>query len=111
MVFTMFKLPKFKRQNAKAKKRVKSGWRKPRGIDNKLREKKKGFGFMPSVGYRKSRKVRNTRNGVLLGVARNVKDLEFFKGGSVFIGKSVGRRKRSVLIKKARELGVKVLNE
>ncbi len=110
MVFIMFKLPKFKRQNSKAKKRVRTGWRKPRGIDNKLREKKKGFGYMPSVGYGTEKKIRNTRNGVELGVAHNLKELESLKGKSVFIAKNVGNKKRIVLIQKARELGVKVLN-
>lgn len=107
----MFKNPVFKRQNSKAKKRLKTGWRRPRGIDNKLREKKKGYGYMPVIGYRGKKSSRNLRNGLAFGVAHNMKELEAFKDKSVFIGKSVGRKKRIILIKKAKELNIKVFNE
>jgi large subunit ribosomal protein L32e len=107
----MFRLPKFKRQNSKAKKRLRTGWRRPTGIDNKLRERKKGFGYMPVIGYGSERKKRNTRNGMKIEVAHNLKEMEGFKGKAVFIGGTVGKKKRIILIKKAGELGIKVLNE
>ena len=108
------KHPKFFRQNfgRKERKRVKDNWRKPRGIDNKKKEKIATFGAEPTIGYRSRRAIRGfhpcgapeTRvfnPGMLPSVP---------KGSVVRIAGSVGEKKRGEIRAKAKELGLKLLN-
>ena len=50
--------PKFVRQESWRYNSVKKSWRKPKGIDNKMLEKRRGYPRMASVGYRGPRAVR-----------------------------------------------------
>jgi len=52
------KKPEFKRQESWRYKRVKKNWRKPCGIDSRMRKKVKGWPPSPTVGYRSPKKTR-----------------------------------------------------
>ncbi len=53
------KMPKFIRSDSwKVKRLEDSGWRRPKGVDNKMRLKRKGWPVLVSIGYRKIKKVR-----------------------------------------------------
>ncbi len=107
------KIPRFLRQNYKVKGRVGESWRKPRGIDNKQRIQKKGTTPMPRIGYRSPRATRGLHPSgkldVLVYNASHLSALDKAKN-VVRIGGSVGAKKRSVIKKKAKELGLNVLN-
>lgn len=106
--------PAFFRQNfgRGTRKRVKGNWRKPRGIDNKKKEKVATFGAEPNIGWRTAKAVRGLHPSGRIEVrAENVSMLASApKGACVRIGSSVGKRKREAISAKARELGLKVLN-
>jgi large subunit ribosomal protein L32e len=104
--------PDFKPPNFGVKKRVKDRWRRPRGIDNKKRIRKKSAGPVPKIGYKNSESVRHLHpSGFREVLVHNVDEL--LKAGKdvvVRIAKSVGRKKRVEIVNKAKELGVRVLN-
>ncbi len=106
------KHPKFQRQNAAAKKRVGFSWRRPRGIDNKQRLKLKSAGALPSVGWRSAKAVRGLHpSGFFEKLVFNEKQLAQVdaRTQAVRIAAGVGLKKRQAILKKAAELGLKVL--
>ncbi len=109
------KLPKFQRLNVHTFKRVKNVWRKPRGIDSKQRQKLKAYGAYPDVGYRTPRNERHLVGGMVVILVANEKDLakaakEDPKKNVVRFSGTLGKKKRLVLDKKAKEWKLKVLN-
>ncbi|BGO88403.1 60S ribosomal protein L32 [Rhodotorula toruloides] len=94
---------------------VKEAWRKPKGIDNRVRRRFKGQLPMPSIGYGSNKKTRHLLpNGKKEFVVHNEKDVETLlmqgKQFAATIASSVSARKRVAIVEKARVLGVKVNN-
>jgi len=107
------KEPDFVRQESWRYVRVKPNWRRPRGIDSKMRLKKKGYPKCPNVGYRGPRLVRGLHpSGFREVLVHNVKELEGLDPSrdAVRIASTVGRKKRVEILQRAKELGLKVLN-
>ncbi len=107
------KRPKFIRHESWRYKKLKSNWRRPRGIDSKIRKKMKGALDHPNVGYRNPRKVRGLHaSGFEEVLVHNVKELEKVNSRKqvVKIGHDVGRRKRVMLQDRADELSILILN-
>lgn len=107
------KRPKFIRQESWRYVRIKPNWRRPRGIDSKMRLKKKGYPKSPNVGYRSPKLVRGLHpTGYREVLVYNPNDLEGIDPNryAIRIAAAVGKRKRLEIVKKADELGIKVLN-
>ena len=51
------KKPNFVRQDSHKQKEVKKKWRKPKGMQSKMRLKKKGYRKSVSIGYGSPKKV------------------------------------------------------
>lgn len=105
--------PKFVRWMSKSLKRVKSPWRKPHGINSKIRVSKKGKLSMPSVGYGAPNDMKYLHpSGFREILVNNVNDLEKINTGkeAARIASAVGGKKRSEILKKAEEMKVKILN-
>ncbi len=104
--------PKFVRWLSSSLKRVRSPWRKPQGINSKVRARLKGKLPMPTVGYGAPKKMRYLHpSGAREVLVHNVKDLEKVdENKAVRIGSSVGKKKRNEILKKAEEMKLKVLN-
>ncbi len=106
--------PKFKRQESWRYKRLsKSSWRRPKGIDNKMREKRKGWPKSPSKGYRGPKEVRyHHPSGFEEILIHNPKDLEKIDPENTIarIGHTVGAKKRIQILDMAREQGIVIVN-
>ncbi len=106
-------MPKFRRQEWFRFARLGEKWRKPRGLDSKMRLGKSGKPAMPSVGYKLSRGVRGLHpSGLVEVIVGNVKELEGVDPAkqAVRISASVGAKKGEQITKRAQELKIKVLN-
>ncbi|KAI0029631.1 60S ribosomal protein L32 [Vararia minispora EC-137] len=105
----------FKRHQSDRYKSVKEAWRKPKGIDNRVRRRFKGQLPMPSIGYGSNKKTRHCLpNGLKKFLVSNVRELELLlmhnKSYAAEIAHNVSSRNRAVILERAKVLGVKVTN-
>jgi large subunit ribosomal protein L32e len=88
----------------------KAKWRAPKGRDNKMREKRKGYQAVVSIGYGTEKTKRGLLNNKEPVTIMNLKDLVKIKDGKVgFIGK-VGEKKKIEIVKKAKEMNIELKN-
>merc|ERR1712026_37828 len=92
---------------------VKESWRKPKGIDNRVRRRFKGQYLMPSIGYGSNANTRHLMpDGFKKFVVHNKKELELLmmlKGThAAEIAHGVSRRKRIEIVERANQLAIKV---
>ena len=107
------KRPHFKRFESWRFVRIKDQWRKPRGIDNKMRTEEQGWPKSVKIGYRGPAAVRGLHpSGMEEVMVWNTKDLEKIDPeiNVARIGGSVGGRKREAILRKATELNLRILN-
>lgn len=107
------KKPKFHKQGANYLKRIKKRWRKPRGRDSKLRKREKSKGKVPNVGYRAPRNLRGLHpSGLEEVMIQNIKDLEKIdpKKQAGRVSSSIGKKKKNLILEKAKGFKIKILN-
>ncbi len=107
------KRPEFVRQESWRYKRIKENWRRPRGIDSKMRRKIKGWPKSPEAGYRGPKTARGLHpSGYEEVLVYNPEDLDKIdpKTQAARIAHTVGIKKRMDIIAKATSKGIKVLN-
>lgn len=105
--------PNFVRQESWRYKRLKENWRKPKGIDSHMRLQIKGWPAIVKIGYRGPRIARYLHpSGYRDVIVHNVKELTMLDPSkdAARIASTVGARKRALILQKAKELGIKVLN-
>jgi large subunit ribosomal protein L32e len=105
--------PNFVRHEGWRYKRLKEGWRRPRGLDNKMRRKIKGWPPTVNVGYRGPKATRGLHpSGYKEVLAYNTKDLEEIdpKTQAIKIAHTVGKRKRAKILVEARKRKITILN-
>ncbi len=95
--------------------RLNRSWRRPRGIDCRVRRRYRGVLRMPTIGYGSNRKTRFLLpNYKKKFVVNNVKELDMLLMNNdkycAEISASVGAAKRIQIIRRADELGVKLTN-
>jgi large subunit ribosomal protein L32e len=107
------KKPTFKQTDSHKKKKLADHWRKPDGIHNKTRYSKHGKCPLVEAGYGSPAVVRGLHpSGFEEIIVNNIKEVESLKTDRQAgrIARTVGARKRSLMEKKAAELGLKILN-
>ncbi len=95
--------------------RLNRSWRRPRGIDCRVRRRYRGVLRMPTIGYGSNTKTRFLLpNYKKKFVVNNVKELDMLLMNNdkycAEICSSVGAAKRIQIIRRADELGVKLTN-
>ncbi|MAH03467.1 50S ribosomal protein L32e [Candidatus Pacearchaeota archaeon] len=87
------------------RRKKKQVWRNPKGRDNKMREKRKGYPKVISIGYKKQ-KTENKQ----IPIIKNIKDFEKNKKiKEITIGK-MGKKKKIEIAKMAKDLKIKISN-
>ncbi|MGD6933837.1 MAG: 50S ribosomal protein L32e [Candidatus Bathyarchaeia archaeon] len=107
------KKPAFLRQESWRDSKFSESWRRPRGLDNKVRRKVLGWPASPSTGYKGPKVARYLHPS-------GYREVIVYNAGAVAavdpntqairIAHTVGTRKRALIIAEAEKLNVKVLN-
>ncbi|MBE0523662.1 MAG: 50S ribosomal protein L32e [Methanosarcinales archaeon] len=107
------KKPHFVQTDYHKKKRLKDTWRKPKGLHNKKRRYILGKGEMARPGYGSPTAVKGLHPSGFIEVLLNrVQDVDNVNPNkqAIRIARTVGQRKRLDIVKKARSLGLKIVN-
>lgn len=105
--------PDFRRQESWRYKRLEKSWRKPRGLDSKMRRGVKGWPKSVAIGYRGPKEARGLHpSGYVEVLVRNVDDVSGVDSETqvIRIAHTVGARKRVEVLARAEEMGIRVLN-
>jgi len=107
------KKPDFRRQEGWRYKRLKESWRRPRGIDSKMRNKFKGWPKTVEIGYRGPREARGLHpSGYIEILVHNVDEVDKVdpKTQAIRIAHTVGAKKQVEISAKAIKRGIHILN-
>ncbi|CAD7965864.1 unnamed protein product [Amoebophrya sp. A25] len=96
--------------------RMRTGWRKPKGIDNRARRKFRGTTIMPKIGYGSAKKTKHMLpNGFYKFTVQQVSDLDMLlmHNGkfAVELAHNLSSRKRREIVEKAEQLGLHITNK
>ncbi|KAJ9565130.1 hypothetical protein OSB04_001096 [Centaurea solstitialis] len=91
-------------------------WRRPKGIDSRVRRKFKGVTLMPNIGYGSDKKTRHfLPNGFKKFVVHNAKQVEVLmmhnRTYCAEIAHNVSTRTRKEIVERAAQLDVVVTNK
>jgi len=107
------RIPKLARQESWRYKRVKESWRRPMGVTNRIRRRRRGWPKMASVGYKTPDELRHLHPSGLREVnVHRVEDLERFDAKTCVarISHTVGEKKRVAIVNRAKELQIRIVN-
>ncbi|KAI6187067.1 60S ribosomal protein L32 [Aphelenchoides besseyi] len=95
--------------------RVRTSWRKPKGIDNRVRRRFKGQRTMPTIGHRNARVTRHVLpNGFKKVLVHNPKELDFLLMQNKYycgeIAHAVSAKTRKQIVERAQLLNIKLTN-
>lgn len=105
--------PEFQGQEVWRYKRIRDRWRRPRGVDSKMRQNVKGWPKTVNVGYGGPKKARGLHpSGYEEILVHNLSEIEGLDAETqaVRIAHTVGGKKRMEILTTAREKGLKILN-
>ncbi|KAL6845914.1 hypothetical protein ACP4OV_023362 [Aristida adscensionis] len=93
-----------------------TSWRRPKGIDSRVRRKFKGCTLMPNIGYGSDKKTRHyLPNKFKKFVVHNVSELELLmmhnRTYCAEIAHNVSTRKRKEIVERAAQLDIVVTNK
>jgi len=92
------------------RRKKKQKWKKPTGRHNKMREKKRGYPPVVSIGYSSNKKEKGLIEGKIRIIIRNVNDLKRMGENETVIIGNIGKKKKLDIVKIAEEKKIKILN-
>mmetsp|Transcript_36210 Transcript_36210/g.35149 ORF Transcript_36210/g.35149 Transcript_36210/m.35149 type:complete len:134 (-) Transcript_36210:117-518(-) len=106
---------RFKRHQADRYDCVDDSWRRPKGIDSRVRRRFRSLNLLPSIGYGTNKKTRHMGpDGFLKFLVRSPQDLEILlmhnRKYSAEIAHNLSVQKRKVILARAEQLNIKVTN-
>ncbi|VDD89344.1 unnamed protein product [Enterobius vermicularis] len=106
---------RFTRHESDRYHRLRPNWRKPRGIDNRVRRRFKGQRRMPKIGYGNAAVTKHMLpNGLRKIVVHKPKDLEMLlmqnKRFIAEVAHSVSSKKRKDIVERAQQMNIKLTN-
>merc|ERR1711994_662122 len=106
---------KFIRHQSDRYVKVTASWRKPKGIDNRVRRRFKGQFLMPNIGYGSNKKTKHIcPDGYKKFLVHNVKELEVLmmqnKTFAAEIAHDVSSKKRKTIVERAQQLSIRITN-
>jgi len=110
------KRPKFLRRKNKAYSKLGKGrkkkqiWRKPTGRDNKMREKRRGYPAVVSIGYRGTKISRDALKNKQPVMIMNVSDLKKIKEAGIAVIGKVGKKKKLEIAAEAKRMKIEIYN-
>jgi large subunit ribosomal protein L32e len=107
------KKPAFLRPESWRDAKFSESWRRPRGLDNKVRQKVKGWPAAPSTGYKGPKIARGLHpSGYREVIVYNTEEVATVDSSThaIRIAHTVGKRKRALILAEAEKLQIKVLN-
>ena len=107
------KKPDFVRSESWRFVKLKESWRRPRGLDHKMRRKIKGWPPTVSVGYKGPKDARGLHpSGYREVLVHNVREVSKVdpKSEAARIAHTVGKKKRGQIVAEAKERKVFILN-
>ncbi|XKL64036.1 hypothetical protein PGB90_004122 [Kerria lacca] len=106
---------KFIRHQSDRYVKIKPNWRKPKGIDNRVRRRFKGQYLMPNVGYGSNKKTKHmlpTKFRKIL--IHNVRELEILlmqnRKYCAEVAHGVSSKKRKTIVERAQQLSIRLTN-
>lgn len=107
------KKPKFLRQEFHKRKRLDDTWRRPKGLHSKMRKRLRNRGTMPGSGYGSPKSKRGMHpsgyEDVLIHSISDLNDINP-KTQAIRIAGGVGSRKRQMIVEKATEMEIRIIN-
>jgi large subunit ribosomal protein L32e len=105
----------FKRHQSDRKISVHESWRKPKGIDSRVRRRFRGAIPMPRIGYGSNNKTKYMRpNGFKTFLVKNPRDIELLlmhnRRYAAELAHNLSSRKRKQIVLRARQLDIKLTN-
>ena len=91
-------------------RKKKQKWRNPNGRDNKMREKRRGYPKVISVGYKKDKDLRGTLDEKKPIIVLNIFDLEKIGKNEIAIIGKVGMKRKLELANFAKEKKIEIYN-
>lgn len=107
------KKPQFKRTCSHKFKRLDTNWRRPRGSQGKQRRKYAAKGALAQVGYGSPAAVKGLHpSGYSDVLISSLAELELVDPSfeAIRIAAKIGAKKKALIIAKAEEFGIKILN-
>ncbi len=110
------KRPKFLRRKNKAYSKLGRGrkkkqiWRKPTGRDNKMREKRRGYPAVVSIGYRGTKISRDNLKNKQPVMILNIADLKKISKDNIAIIGKVGKKKKLEIAAEAKKMKIEIYN-
>ncbi|KAM0890382.1 hypothetical protein ACQ4PT_027090 [Festuca glaucescens] len=106
----------FKRAHSDRYIGLKPSWRRPKGIDSRVRRKFKGCTLMPNIGYGSDKKTRHyLPNKFKKFVVHNISELELLmmhnRTYCAEIAHNVSTKKRKDIVERAAQLDIVVTNK
>ncbi|XP_058171027.1 large ribosomal subunit protein eL32 [Anopheles ziemanni] len=106
---------KFIRHQSDRYDKLAPNWRRPKGIDNRVRRRFKGQYLMPNIGYGSNKRTRHMLpSGFKKFLVHNVSELEvLMMQNRVYcaeIAHGVSSKKRKAIVERAKQLAIAVTN-